>query len=320
PGTVGLWVPAPWPFAALVVLVSRAGEGGTAGPGGALGSQRIGIAEFSEELFADPAFHRFERLGVGHVRRVVPVDVVEAGGQDLARLDRWMAGARQRGLEAMASFGVQRTDRHLPSDAEYRRNITAFMDRYSWVHTFSPWNEPNHRAQPTHTDPATAARFYRIVRSECERRYDDCRVVALEPDDQSDMAAYVRGFLAELAPERPKLWGFHDYVDVNRRVSEPDQALKKLLALVEGEVWLSETGGWVKLGRRLPYDENRSADALRRLFAVAERHRDRVRRVYVYEWFQSPGNPWDSALVAADRRTRPGYDIVEAAIRRRTGD
>ena len=59
--------------------------------------------------------------------------------------------------------------------------------------------------------------------------------------DTSNMAPYLRAFL-RYAKGSPRLWGLHNYQDVNRRAA----GTRADAALVPGEVWLTETGGIVK--------------------------------------------------------------------------
>ena len=62
----------------------------------------------------------------------------------------------------------------------------------------------------------------------------------------------------------PKIWGLHDYSDVNRfeswRTAEIDRALG-------GQVWLTETGGIVQFGSGFP---NRNGSGLTRAASVVK--------------------------------------------------
>jgi hypothetical protein len=75
--------------------------------------------------------------------------------------------------------------------------------------------------------------------------------------DTSNMRDYLRAFLRR-APGRPRLWGLHNYQDVNRRTSGDT---REMLRLVPGRVWLTETGGIVRFGesRQFRYSESRAA-------------------------------------------------------------
>jgi hypothetical protein len=72
----------------------------------------------------------------------------------------------------------------------------------------------------------------------------------------------------------------------------------------------TETGGVVRFARSFGYDERRAARATRHVLRIAQRQR--VRRVYLYQWTGAPlGARWDSGLVAADGRPRPALNVVE---------
>jgi hypothetical protein len=49
---------------------------------------------------------------------------------------------------------------HLPSVREYTKAFKAFRKRWPKIRIISPWNEANHRSQPTFKNPKRAAQFY----------------------------------------------------------------------------------------------------------------------------------------------------------------
>ena len=61
--------------------------------------------------------------------------------------------------------------------------------------------------------------------------------------DTPNMSRYLASFRRH-AKGSPKLWGLHNYGDVNRRRTT---FTEQMLRTVPGEVWLTETGGIVKL-------------------------------------------------------------------------
>jgi hypothetical protein len=78
-------------------------------------------------------------------------------------------------------------------------------------------------------------------------------------------------------------------------------------------VWLTETGGIVKLGSSFPASTSRASKALGCMFTLAKTN-SRIQRLYVYQ-FNPPTNPatadFDAGLINPDQSPRPGYDVVK---------
>jgi Glycosyl hydrolase catalytic core len=207
-----------------------------------------------------------------------------------------------------------------PSARAYRTAVRKFDNSYPWVRTYSAWNEVNHISQPTFTRPRLAVRYYRVLLRESRRRR--FRVVAADVLDTANMHRYLRTFL-RYAPGRPRLWGLHNYQDVNNR-TEADT--RTMLETVPGEVWMTETGGVVSFGasRHWPYSLSRAALRTRWMFRLAERYdskrrgmRSKISGVYVYNWFGTPlGSPFDAGLVDSDGIPRPAYYVVKKYARK----
>jgi hypothetical protein len=265
---------------------------------------RLGIGDQSTRMLDDP---RFAALGLRDSRLVVPYDVAVDGAQ-LARFAPVLDAARARRIRMLVAFSA-RADAplHLPSVREYRLAVRAFRARFPWVHDLGAWNEANHASQPTARHPGRAAQLYNALRAECR----GCRVVAADVLDQAGFATWVRRF-RRLA-RAPRIWGLHDYVDVNRNRDVSVPRLRRATG-GRGEVWLTETGGVVRFARSFGYDERRAARSTRHVLTLATRRR--VRRVYLYQWTGAPlGARWDSGLIAADGRARPALNVVERFLR-----
>jgi len=261
----------------------------------------LGIGDQSMNMLADP---RFAALGVRHMRLVVPYDAVGHPAQ-LARFAPILDTAQARGIQVLVAFDHRAgASRHLPSVREYTRAVRRFRIRFPWVRDLSAWNEANHASQPTARDPAHAARLYNALRRECR----GCRIVAADVLDQAGFQRWLRRF--RRVARAPRIWGLHNYVDVNRM---RDVSIGRLRAATgrRGEVWLTETGGVVRFARSFGYDERRAARSTRHVLRIAARRK--VRRLYLYQWSGAPlGARWDSGLVAADGRPRPALNVVEA--------
>ena len=287
---------------ALIAAFALAACGGDdAGGGRASGDERpvIGIGEQQAAMFRD---ERFTELGIKHVRLVTAYDTARVDFErDLATL--WLSEARRVGAEPFITFAHSRVNPgKLPSVREYRRDFRAFRERFPQVQVFAPWNEINHRNEPTSRSPRRAAQYYNVIKEECPT----CTVLAGDVLDQAGMVRYLREYQRHLAGE-PEIWGLHNYADANRFRSG---GLEDMLGAVEGEVWLTETGGIVKFGRDFPRDERRAARAVRHAIELA-RDNERVTRVYLYNWTGAdPKARFDSGLVSPGLDERPALAVL----------
>jgi hypothetical protein len=270
----------------------------------------VGISDQEPSTFTDPLF---SWTGIAQTRVIVPWDV--AFMPDTSRVDRVLQTAHNTYQDVLVSFehrwnedcAAEHPKCYLPSPAQYRLGVAAFLQRWPFVHTISPWNEANHPSQPTWNHPGAAAEYYRIVKDLCPR----CTVLGAELVDLSNMEDWVRSFKAELGSD-PRLWGLHNYGDVTRRHGT---MTRLLLSLVKGDVWLTETGGLVRFQMRdgsvpWPYDEGRAARSLKYTFKLADDHQDRIRRVYIYNWRAAPKLRWDSGLLDEAGRPRPSFFVL----------
>jgi hypothetical protein len=239
---------------------------------------QIGVADQHPGVFAD-AYFRWS--GMATARVMAPYDVALT---DPAPLGRWLAAAAQAGVEPLVTFqhrdgeDCRKVACHLPTPGEYGRAIAAFHARWPHVTLISVFNEGNHPSQPTAGDPVAAARLYEAAVANCP----GCRVIAAEVVDTSNMEPWLKKFLAAL-PVAPQMWGLHNYADVTR--GETGRTAR-VLAMVPGQVWLTETGGivsWV--------DDSGG-----------------VR--YLYRWRAEPWESWDSGLLRPDATPRPSFDEV----------
>jgi len=304
--------------ATLTVLVAVA-----AAPADA--TVRVGVGEQNPAMFETPAW---ESLGLKRVRYLVAWDWARTGQQ--AEVDAFMSAARARGQDVLVTFTAHRdcydAGRYsrseicrAPSARAYRRAVRTFDNRYSWVRTYSAWNEVNHISQPTFARPDLAVRYYRVMLRESQRRH--FRVMAADILDTANMHRYLRLFLRR-APGRPRLWGLHNYQDVNNLTSADT---RRMLDTVPGEVWVTETNGIVKFGesRQWRYSEPRAARCTRWMFRLADRYdsrrrgmRSKITRLYVYTWFGAPpGARFDAGLVDPDGTPREAYFVIEGYAR-----
>jgi hypothetical protein len=280
---------------------------------------RVGFGDQDPQTFHD---QRFRELRIKRARVIVPWNVA-LRRRDRRRFAAWLEAARSRRVEPLVSFSAATGSRcprrrcYLPSLRRYRHAFRVFHRRFRSVRVISPWNEANHRSQPTFKRPGQAARYYNVVRKYCRR----CTVVAADVIDERNMVRWLRAF--KRRAKRPRIWGLHNYRDTNRRRGQRYGGTRRLLRTVRGKVWLTETGGIVKFvlpdGRTLfPRSERRANSSVRRMLRLAKRYRRRVKRLYVYHWRQPAGrNRFDAGVVRASGEPRPAYRTLRRALRGR---
>jgi hypothetical protein len=270
----------------------------------------VAVGDQSAGMFTDP---NFQTLGVKHSRLVLAWDWYKH--QNLIHsTDTWMAAAHAAGIRPLVAFNVnwatKNGHRKPPSIAAYRKSFRLVRERYPWVSDFSAWNEANHTAQPTAKSPRLAARYFNAMRGDCRT----CTIVAADVLDTKDMIPWIKKFKKHA--RGAKIWGIHNYKDAN----DAKGTTKLLLREVKGQVWLTETGGILRLkshdgsngGRK--HTKSQQAKAVKRVYKIAKSSR-RITRVYFYEWAKKKGNRWDSAFVEANGTPRPSYQALKRGLR-----
>ena len=150
-----------------------------------------------------------------------------------------------------------------PTVAAYTKELKKFKAAYPGVREISPWNEVNRchalrdgsvagpadqDLQPDHRPKLTAQYYCAARKVFTGSKY---RIVGLDILDEQNVnktIKYLQSFLRHASPD-PKIIGFHNYSDTNRFSTT---RTKRVLAAFRGKVWLTETGGIVKLGSALP--------------------------------------------------------------------
>lgn len=290
----------------------------------ARGAPVVGVADQHAQMFDSPLF---QQLDAPVSRIVVSYDAVLRGSPEVNVVDQWMAAARRSGVTPLVALNasrgcydgigvVRRVGCRLPSPARYRRAFRAFRTRYPYVGEISPWNEANHRSQPTAAHPERAAAYYRIARADCR----GCTIVAADVLDQPGMTAWLRDFkraLTAAGAPIPRLWGLHNYQDVNNGTSI---GTRRMLHAVPGAIWLTETGGIVRFGKRRPYDPARAARATAFMFRLADLS-PRISRLYIYQWTGTPrAVRFDAGLTTPTGAPRPAFYVVLRHLRRKGGN
>jgi hypothetical protein len=301
-------------IACLVAAAVLAGCGFAAAPEKSEAAVLVGIGDQDPSMFTDPLF---TQLGIRNARYFPSWDVaLPARAEEAGWLDQWLNQAQAAGVTPLISFNVNLGSRcpnrpcKLPTVRQYTKAFKEFRRRWPTVNVISPWNEANHRSQPTFKNPKRAAQFYNVVRANCP----GCKIVAADVIDEVNMERWLKVF--KKTAKRPRIWGLHNYRDTNKRKGQRLGGTKRLLKAVKGDVWLTETGGIVKFvlpdGHTLfRKSESRANRATKRMFALAKQYRSRIKRLYIYQWKQSStDNRFDAGLVRRDGTPRPAYFTV----------
>jgi hypothetical protein len=279
---------------------------------------RVGI---HDEEVATLTSQPFRALKIKRVRYMVRYDVA-FDPQAAAQLDEWLRVAGQYKVEPLITFNkppgmsCPGPACRAPSVSAYKNAFLSFRRRWPNLKVVTVWNEANHRSQPTFKNPKRAAQYYNVVRGYCR----GCKIVAADVLDDYNMQKWVRSF--RRYAKKPKIWGLHNYRDCNPRKGQVYGGTRRYLkATKRGEVWFTETGGIVyfKLpegGVLFKRNMGRAQFALRRMFALARKYRKRVKRVYIYNWRESPyDNRFDAGLVDKFGNPRPTYQTVATGLR-----
>ena len=109
----------------------------------------------------------------------------------------------------------------------------------------------------------------------------------------------------------PKIWGLHNYSDVNRLES---WRTRELIKAFGGEVWLTETGGIVQFGPNFTNSHGsgltRAARVLKFMFSLAAAH-SQIKRLYIYDWTGGDASTrFDAGLTNSNDQPRAGYVVV----------
>jgi Glycosyl hydrolase catalytic core len=303
--------------AAVAVLVVAGLSMVAAAPASA--GYRVGVGEQNARMFDSPAW---QSLKLKRVRYLVPWDYAKHADQR-AEFDQYMLRARAARQDVLVTFTARRgcylpSGRYskarvcrAPSASAYRNAFGMFDAKFPWVKTYSAWNEINHKSQPTFKSPRTAAIFHNVLRSEA--RKGKFRVMAADMLDTPNMGRYLTAF-RRYAKGSPKLWGLHNYGDVNRRRTT---YTKQMLRTVPGEVWLTETGAIVKLLPSFKPSTSRAAARTKGMFRLANTYdtrrrgmRSKITRLFVYSFYGAdPSARFDAGLVNPDGTPRKAFSV-----------
>jgi hypothetical protein len=274
--------------------------------------QLIGVGDQQAKMFASPLW---QQLHTKIVRYIAPYDAA-ARRVDLARASTWIHAAEAQHQQILVAFyHSESTPTKLPSVRVYQRDVRRFIRLFPHVHEYQPWDEANRgsvRGRFSSPSATTAARYYQALRRVCS----GCTILGLDlldQDNPSSTLRYIAQFKHEIGRLRtvmPRLWGLHNYSDVNRLQSRRTRKIEKALG---GSVWLTETGGIVKFGRAFPNRKgsglSRAAKVLAFTLALISQERQ-IKHVYIYDWSGGTTAGFDAGLTDSRGLPRPAYRVL----------
>jgi hypothetical protein len=279
----------------------------------------VGISDQQPSTFQNPLYAPL-KLKVARV--ITPYDVLKEPAEK-ARLDEWIANAKAAKQTILISFEHSRLAskyNKAPSVSAYTKELKAFKKAYGSTFDVSPWNEVNvcqakgrMEGQPAKickaaTGPKLVAGYYKAAGSVFKGR----KIVGLDILDGKNPGGaigYIKRF-KQYAKPLPKYWGIHNYSDTNRGSTTRTRRLIAAIGSKRAEVWLTETGGQLKL-RGVVAGETKAAKALECMFSMPKKYKQ-IKRLYIYQFNGAPpSNDFDAGLVGTDGTPRKGYAIVQ---------
>jgi hypothetical protein len=300
--------------ASAVAGVAQAGPSPTpASRAHAASSFTTGIGNESASMFANPLY---KQLRTKIVRYIAPYDAV-AHPYSLNKAIQFIRDAEALHEEVLVAFyHSEYTPTQMPSVASYQRDVQRFVKLFPHVRQYQSWDEANRGNEPhqwSSPSAVQAAKYYQALLRVCK----GCTVIGLDVLDQAYIQPTLQ-YIAEFKREiyrletiMPKIWGLHDYSDVNRLEGWRTRDIVRALG---GQVWLTETGGIVKFGGAFPNNHGsgltRAAKVLKFTFALAGSV-PQVKRLYIYDWSGGTASTrFDAGLMNAHEQPRAGYVVV----------
>jgi hypothetical protein len=284
---------------------------------------KVGIADQNASMFDNA---NFQALKVKRIRYLIPWDWYKHPGQK-AEVDGFLNYADAHNADVLAHFTARRgcyedgrySKRKVckaPSVRKYKYAFKRLRREHSFIRTIGIWNEGNHSSQPVYRKPRRAAKYFLAGRKLCR----SCKLVAADLLDTRNMTSWFKKFKRH-AKGKARIWGLHNYGDVNRKRSSGTRAL---LRVASGEVWLTETGGILQMSGQFKRSERRQARATKYMFKLVSRYdsrrrgmKGRVTRLYNYQFTGAPRSArFDAGLVDEDGSPRRAYKQFKKSARR----
>jgi hypothetical protein len=303
-------------------------------------SKLVGLADNQAAMFDNPYF---KGLGAGWVRLIVPWD------QEIrphAFVTEWLKAAQLQRRKVLAVFGIGGCGRehctgqeYRGTNAQYERGVRLFVQRHPWIKYYSTFNEPNEgwSRMRGHLEDYTTRYIFlsKLCQGRCTNVGGEVALGERIPHGGREQSTnWGLRFMADLKRRKalryaPRIWGLHNYVDVNRREVKWTRSWMKAF---KGTIWFTETGALMnRPGGRLGFPDSRPAYtypclgteecqniAMRFLLLHMRgrlpQGRSRVQRIFVYQMFAN-GAPdgFDSGLLNTHLQPRAAYKTVQYA-------
>jgi hypothetical protein len=304
------------PFLALALALALAPSalGRASAPRAhASATYKTGIGDEQVNMFTNPLW---QQLHTRIVRYIAPYDAA-VRGDELARARAWIHAAEAQHQQILVAFyHSEHAPTHLPSMAAYQHDVQKFVKLFPHVRQYQAYDEANRGNVPhAYSSPSAtlAAQYYQALIRVCK----GCTAIGLDILDANNIGptlTYISEFKHEIGKLRtvmPKIWGLHNYSDINRLESWRTREISRAMG---GQVWLTETGGIVKFGGAFPNNHgsglSRAAKVIKYMFAVAA-SQSQIKRLYIYDWTGGTSSTrFDAGLTDAHFGPRPGYVAV----------
>jgi hypothetical protein len=294
-------------------------------PASASASATVGISDQQASTFSNPLFSGL-KLKVARV--IVPYDVVSDRAQK-ATFTAWLKAAKSRHQTVLVAFEHSRLRskyNKAPSVSAYTKALTSFKKKYGKSFDITPWNEVNvcqaagrMEGQPSKvcksaTGPKLVAQYYAAA----SKVFSGRKVTAIDILDGFNVGgavSYLRKF-KKYVKGTPKYWGIHNYSDTNRGSTSRTSRLIKTINDKKAQVWLTETGGQLRLrgvyaGGSEAAAETKAANALKCMFSMPKKF-SQIKRLYIYQFNGAPvANDFDAGLININNTIRKGYTVVQ---------
>ncbi len=279
----------------------------------AAASYLTGLGNQEAGMFANPLW---QRLHTKIVRYVAPYDAA-VHLTDLNNAITFIRAAELSHVQVLVAFyHSEVTPTRLPSVAAYKHDVQKFMKLFPHVRQYEAWDESNRgNVAFAFSSPSATltAQYYQALIRVCK----GCTAIGLDVLDAQNIGptlTYIAEFKREighLETVMPRIWGLHNYSDINRLESWRTSEIVRALG---GQVWLTETGGLVKFGGAFPNNHGsgltRAAKVLKHMFAVAGAF-SQIKRLYIYNWLGGTSSTrFDAGLTNFHEQPRAGYLVV----------
>lgn len=304
---------------AAALVLATIGQAGAAPSGAraprahAASSYMTGLGDQQASMFANPLWRQ---LHTKIVRYVAPYDAV-AHPYSLRLAREFIEDAEAAHQQVLVAFyHSEYTPTKLPNLKSYQRDVQKFIKLFPHVRQYEAWDEADRGNEPhLFSSPSAVqnAKYYQQLLRVCT----GCTVIGLDVLDAYSIQPtlqYISEFRREiyrLETIMPKIWGLHNYSDINRLESWRTRDLVRALG---GQVWLTETGGIVKFASAFPNRHGsgltRAAKVIKFMFGLAG-SLPQIKRLYIYDWNGGTASTrFDAGITNAHEQPRAGYVVV----------